>query len=93
MCGGKLCPCTPAERFAIARRLTPQLGETLVPFLLPLEGLLESLTALKEARGWALDSRLVAFALGIKVAAKGSAAAPVCPPSEPIGIGPGAVCN
>lgn len=45
---------------------TPELGETILVLQLPLEGLADHLTRIKRARGWAIDSRLLAFALGLE---------------------------
>lgn len=46
-----------------------QLGETIQPLLLPVAGLVDHLTRLRQERGWAIDSRLFAYALGLQQAA------------------------
>jgi hypothetical protein len=42
--------------------------------LLPLKGLSGELTRLKHQNNWAIDSRLLAFALGLDFAAEGATA-------------------
>jgi len=49
--------------------LLVQLGETIQVLLLPVKGLSAELTRLKEQNKWAIDSRLLAFALGLDFAA------------------------
>jgi hypothetical protein len=49
-------------------RLT-QLGENIQVLLLPLPGLAAQLERLKADNSWAIDSRLLAFALGLEFAA------------------------
>jgi hypothetical protein len=46
-----------------------QLGENIQVLLLPIQGLATELTRLKAKNGWAIDSRLFAFALGLDFAA------------------------
>jgi hypothetical protein len=50
-----------------------QLGETIQPLLLPVNGLVDQLTRLRQERGWAIDSRLFAYALGLQQAAASTA--------------------
>jgi hypothetical protein len=52
-----------------------QLGENIQVLLLPIKGLSGELTRLKQQNGWAIDSRLLAFSLGLDFAADSSAAA------------------
>ena len=47
-----------------------QLGENIQVLLLPLKGLSAELTRLKQHNNWAIDSRLLAFALGLDFAAQ-----------------------
>ncbi|KAF6258104.1 ADP-ribose pyrophosphatase-like protein [Scenedesmus sp. NREL 46B-D3] len=47
----------------------PELGETLQVLLLPIKGLADTLLQLKAWHSWAVDSRLLAFALGLDYAA------------------------
>jgi hypothetical protein len=49
-----------------------QLGETLQVLLLPIKGLADTLLQLKAQHSWAIDSRLLAFALGLDYAASRS---------------------
>lgn len=54
-----------------------QLGENIQVLLLPIKGLSAELTRLKEQNKWAIDSRLLAFALGLDFAAdSGETSAP-----------------
>jgi hypothetical protein len=46
------------------------LGENLQVLLLPIKGLAGELERLKQQHDWAIDSRLLAFALGIEFAAQ-----------------------
>uniref|UniRef100_A0A383VNF6 Nudix hydrolase domain-containing protein n=1 Tax=Tetradesmus obliquus TaxID=3088 RepID=A0A383VNF6_TETOB len=48
---------------------SPELGETLQVLLLPIKGLAGTLLQLKAQHSWAIDSRLLAFALGLDYAA------------------------
>jgi hypothetical protein len=52
-----------------------QLGENIQVLLLPIKGLSAELTRLKQQNGWAIDSRLLAFSLGLDFAADSTAAA------------------
>lgn len=48
------------------------MGENIQVLLLPLQGLSAELTRLKQENSWAIDSRLLAFALGLDFAAEGT---------------------
>lgn len=52
-----------------------QLGENIEVLLLPLKGLSGELTRLKHENKWAIDSRLLAFALGLDFAVDSSLSA------------------
>lgn len=52
-----------------------QLGENIQVLLLPLKGLSGELTRLKHENHWAIDSRLLAFALGLDFAVDSSLSA------------------
>eukprot|EP00877_Chromochloris_zofingiensis_P013420 jgi/Chrzof1/8331/Cz03g06140.t1 len=48
---------------------SPEVGEVLQTLLLPLSGLSDQLIELKRTKGWEIDSRLFALALGLKFGA------------------------
>lgn len=58
--------------FFLLRLPLAQLGENIQVLLLPLKGLSGELTRLKQQNNWAIDSRLLAFALGLDFAAESS---------------------
>eukprot|EP00882_Tetradesmus_deserticola_P017118 GHRQ01018320.1.p1 GENE.GHRQ01018320.1~~GHRQ01018320.1.p1 ORF type:complete len:246 (+),score=72.01 GHRQ01018320.1:92-739(+) len=53
----------------------PELGETLQVLLLPIKGLADTLLQLRAQHSWAVDSRLLAFALGLDYVAGFSSSA------------------